>query len=104
VHISQALNDEFKVYLPNLIPQVLGVLHSDRSPKRQYVLICWNVIRIAIYVNHRAAQKVLHALEIFGNNLDDYLHLVIPAVVRLFEQADAPAQVRILGHHQKKFT
>eukprot|EP00026_Physarum_polycephalum_P000091 Phypoly_transcript_00091.p1 GENE.Phypoly_transcript_00091~~Phypoly_transcript_00091.p1 ORF type:complete len:2307 (+),score=451.47 Phypoly_transcript_00091:133-7053(+) len=77
--ISQALNDEFKVYLPNLIPQVLGVLHTDRSPKRL------------------AAQKVLHALEIFGNNLDDFLHLVIPAIVRLFEQVDTPPNVRILA-------
>lgn len=34
--ISLALNDEFKVFLPNLIPQMLNVLHSDRTAKRQY--------------------------------------------------------------------
>jgi FKBP12-rapamycin complex-associated protein len=38
---------------------------------------------------------VLRALEVFANNLSDYLHLVIPAVVRLFDQVDAPANVRI---------
>lgn len=142
MNISQALNDEFKVYLPNLIPQVLGVLHSDRSPKRQYVEGEWGEENEGDYGNFflilllpsqrgcgpfgaksascawgrrgkkrkrkgekkkrkktncecRAAQKVLHALEIFGNNLDDYLHLVIPAVVRLFEHVDTPTNVRI---------
>ncbi|GAM22047.1 hypothetical protein SAMD00019534_052220 [Acytostelium subglobosum LB1] len=77
--ISSALNDEFKVYLPNLIPQMLNVLHTDRSPKRQ------------------PTSKVLKALEVFGTNLDDYLHLVIPAVVKLFEQVDVTTQVRILA-------
>eukprot|EP01132_Coremiostelium_polycephalum_P005602 gene5602-6970_t len=77
--ISAALNDEFKVYLPNLIPQMLNVLHTDRSQKRQ------------------PTSKVLRALEVFGTNLDDYLHLVIPAVVKLFEQVDVTPQVRILA-------
>eukprot|EP01133_Synstelium_polycarpum_P000171 gene171-204_t len=77
--ISSALNDEFKVYLPNLIPQMLNVLHTDRSLKRQ------------------PTSKVLKALEVFGTNLDDYLHLVIPAVVKLFEQVDVTTQVRILA-------
>eukprot|EP00002_Diphylleia_rotans_P028068 TRINITY_DN5657_c0_g1_i3.p1 TRINITY_DN5657_c0_g1~~TRINITY_DN5657_c0_g1_i3.p1 ORF type:complete len:1876 (-),score=390.71 TRINITY_DN5657_c0_g1_i3:1816-7443(-) len=75
--ISLALNDEFKVYLPDLIPMMLNVLHTDRSERRS------------------ATQKVLHAFEVFGANLDDYLHLVIPAVVRLFEQVDAPVNVRL---------
>ncbi|EGC32838.1 protein kinase, atypical group [Dictyostelium purpureum] len=77
--ISSALNDEFKVYLPNLIPQMLNVLHTDRNNKRP------------------ATIKVLKALEVFGTNLDDYLHLVIPAVVKLFEQVDVTSQVRILA-------
>ncbi|EGG15157.1 protein kinase [Cavenderia fasciculata] len=77
--ISTALNDEFKVYLPNLIPQMLNVLHTDRSPKRL------------------PTTKVLKALEVFGTNLDDYLHLVIPAVVKLFEQVDVTTQVRTLA-------
>eukprot|EP00003_Mantamonas_plastica_P010783 TRINITY_DN2025_c0_g1_i1.p1 TRINITY_DN2025_c0_g1~~TRINITY_DN2025_c0_g1_i1.p1 ORF type:complete len:2240 (+),score=782.23 TRINITY_DN2025_c0_g1_i1:702-7421(+) len=75
--ISNALKDEFKVYLPNLIPQMLTVLLNDRSEKHQPTL------------------RVLRALETFGNNLEDYLHLVIPAVVKLVEQVDAPLNVRL---------
>jgi len=36
-------------------------------------------------------------MEIFGSNLDDYLHLVVPAVVKFFEQVDAPPVVRALA-------
>jgi FKBP12-rapamycin complex-associated protein len=71
-----ALNDEFKCYLPELIPQMLHVLHTDRSPERL------------------PTQKVLRAIEVFGATLDDYLHLVVPAVVRLLEQVDIAATAR----------
>ena len=37
---------------------------------------------------------MLKTLETFDMNLDDYLHLVIPAVVRLIEQAEAALQLR----------
>jgi len=77
--ISMALNDEFKVFLPELIPQMLNVLHTDRSPERG------------------PTRNILHAFEVFGTNLDDYLHLIIPAVVKLFEQVDASIKVRKLA-------
>lgn len=70
------MNDEFKTYLPTLIPQLLNVLHSDRTVERL------------------PTQKVLTALEVFGTALDDYLHLVIPAVVRLLEQLDISRAAR----------
>jgi len=74
--VSRALADEFKTHLPALIPSLLNVLSSDRSDQRA------------------AAMRVLRALEALGSNLDDYLYLVVPAVVRLAEQADAPLNVR----------
>lgn len=33
------------------------------------------------------------ALQKFGSNLDEYLHLVLPPVVRLFDAADCPTGV-----------
>lgn len=75
--MSNALNEEFKPYLPELIPQLLNVLQVDLlSP-------------------HRTAIKVLHAFEVFGRHLDDYLYLVIPAIVRLFEHPDASEELRL---------
>jgi FKBP12-rapamycin complex-associated protein len=77
--ISVALAEEFKVYLPDLIPSLLLILHTDRTDHRRHV------------------QKVLHALEVFNTTVDDYLHLIVPAVVRLFEQVDVPMNVRALA-------
>ncbi len=59
---------------------MLNVLHTDRTKERS------------------PTQNILHALEVLGTNLDDYLHLIIPAVVKLVEQADViDSQVRILA-------
>jgi FKBP12-rapamycin complex-associated protein len=74
--VARSLGDEFKPYLSDFIPRLLTVLHSDKSPDR------------------RAALKVLKTLEVFGTILEEYLHLVIPGIVRLFERIDSPAPSR----------
>ncbi|KAI9000239.1 armadillo-type protein [Gaertneriomyces semiglobifer] len=77
--IAVALDGEFKVYLPTLLPQMLQILEADTSERRQ------------------PTQKVLHAMVVFGSNLEEYLHLVVPVVVRLFEKLDIPLHVRKLA-------
>ncbi|XP_066992513.2 serine/threonine-protein kinase mTOR isoform X2 [Anabrus simplex] len=74
-HIAIALGAEFKIYLPQLMPQILRVLMHDTSKDRH------------------VTSKLLLALQKFGNNLDDYLHLVLPPIVRLFDAADCPVPV-----------
>lgn len=83
--ISMALNDEFKVYLPELIPQMLVALNSDYTKEKG------------------PTRCVLHALEVFGTTLEDYLHLVIPAVVKLFEQVDMSMVVCYRNNFRKIF-
>ncbi len=75
--ISLALSDEFKPYLLNILPQLLQVFFTDTNPNRV------------------ATSKVLHALEVFGTSLDDYLHLVIPVIVKLCELPDTPVRLQI---------
>jgi FKBP12-rapamycin complex-associated protein len=51
--------------------------------------------------NFSAVPSVLHALEAFGSAVDEHLHLMLPALVRLFRPGVAPvptairAQVRV---------
>ncbi|XP_013416422.1 serine/threonine-protein kinase mTOR-like [Lingula anatina] len=71
-----ALGTEFKIYLPQIVPQMLKVFMHDSSPGRQ------------------VTGKLLNAMQMFGPNLDDYLHLLLPPVVRLFDSADVPIPVR----------
>lgn len=74
-HIAVALGAEFKVYLPKLMPQILRVLNHDTSKDR------------------RVTKDLLEALRKFGNNLDDYMHLIIPPVVKLFDDPNCPTAV-----------
>lgn len=73
--IAVALGAEFKIYLPQLIPHILRVLTPDCSKDENVVL------------------KMLSALQKFGSTLDEYLHLVLPAIVRLFDAPDCPIAV-----------
>lgn len=74
---SFTFGDEFKVYLPVLIPKLLSVLHPDNAD------LC---------------PRILRNLEIIGINLDDYLHLITPAVMKLISQMENDtAEVRKLA-------
>ncbi|GBP30106.1 hypothetical protein EVAR_94949_1 [Eumeta japonica] len=78
-HIAVALGSEFKIYLPQIMPQILKILCHDVS-KDLFV-----------------TEKLLLVLQKFEDNLDDYIHLVIPAIVKLFEAKDCPHSVAKLA-------
>ena len=42
----------------------------------------------------QTSQQVLHAFEVFGANLDEHLHLVIPELVQLFNVTDTGTPFR----------
>ncbi|KAK0644594.1 armadillo-type protein [Cercophora newfieldiana] len=73
--IARSLEGEFKIYLASLLPMMLGVLDKDLSTKRQ------------------PSEKIFHALLVFGSSAEEYMHLIIPVLVRLF---DTPAQPTFL--------
>lgn len=75
--IAVALGCEFKIYLSQLMPQILRVLTHDLSKDR--------IVTV----------KLLQALQRFGNNLDEYLHLVLPPIVKLFDPTDVPLPVAV---------
>ncbi|KAI8098676.1 armadillo-type protein [Halteromyces radiatus] len=74
--IAKALDGELKVYLPRLLPHMLQIFDGDLSERRQPTI------------------RVLHAFVVFGANIEEYMHLVIPAIVKFFEKPDAPIAVR----------
>ena len=76
--ISSALKDEFKTYLPDLLPQILDAIQYPITPQTVEV-----------------TSKVLTALERFGTQLNDYIHMVLPAVVRVFESESSPTEVKV---------
>ncbi len=64
--IADALNDEIGDALVWMMPKMLRVLANDSSP------------------NNQATLRIFHAFESFGTLLDDYMHLIIPAIVSHF--------------------
>ncbi|KAL2022046.1 hypothetical protein VTK56DRAFT_6286 [Thermocarpiscus australiensis] len=73
--IARSLEGEFKIYLAGLLPLMLGVLEKDTSTKRQ------------------PTEKIFHAFLVFGSSAEEYMHLIVPVLVRLF---DNPAQPMFL--------
>ncbi|KAG7693019.1 hypothetical protein KL933_004170 [Ogataea haglerorum] len=68
--VSKALDDEFKIYMFQVITIFLDVLDKDDSPRKMSTL------------------RVLKAFTVFGSNVEPYMHLVIPQVVKLFESPE----------------
>lgn len=74
--ISRSLEGEFKIYLAGLLPLMLGVLDKDVTAKRT------------------PSERVLHAFLVFGASAEEYMHLIIPVIVRTFEKQGQPAFIR----------
>ncbi|KJX99355.1 phosphatidylinositol 3-kinase like protein [Zymoseptoria brevis] len=70
--IARSLEGEFKVYLANVLPLMLGVLDADNRTES----------------GRAACQRVLHAFLVFGASAEEYMHLIIPVIVRMFDTAD----------------
>ncbi|XP_004292060.1 PREDICTED: serine/threonine-protein kinase TOR [Fragaria vesca subsp. vesca] len=71
-----ALNDEFRTYLHDILPCCIQVLSdAERCNNYTYVL------------------DILHTLEVFGGTLDEHMHLLLPALIRLFK-VDASVEIR----------
>jgi len=74
--IARSLEGEFKLYLAQLLPLMLQVLESD------------NTTRVM------PTEKVLHAFLVFGPNSEEYMHLIIPVIVRMFDKPSQPISTR----------
>lgn len=78
--IARALGGEFKIYVPQLLPLVLQAFEGDG----------------AVSDSRRSSTqiRVLKTFGVFGTNLEEYLQLVLPSVVRSFERPENSVAVR----------
>ncbi|KAG5419194.1 TOR1 [Candida metapsilosis] len=65
--ISRALEGEFKMYLPGVLTLLLGVFDDDKSAKKVSSL------------------HVLKSFVILGQNIEEYVDIIVPTVVKMFE-------------------
>ena len=74
--MARALEDEFKPFLPTLIPLMLQTFEADSSAGRQ------------------TTRAVLQTLVTFGPNIEEYMHLVLPVIVDTVERNEVPTFLR----------
>ncbi|KAF9582493.1 phosphatidylinositol kinase- protein kinase tor1, partial [Lunasporangiospora selenospora] len=71
-----SLEGEFKTYMPKLFRSMLAVLDTDATE------------------SHGPSFRVLQALVKLGPSIEDYLHLIIPQLVKTLERTDIPMNLR----------
>lgn len=89
--LAVALDVEFKSYIPQLLGDILQIFDDDTSDRRQ------------------PSHRVLQVLPVFGLNLEEFLHLIIPALMKLCDRGDVPfglkkAAIATLGSLTKKIS
>ncbi len=74
--LSKSLNGEFRPCISRILPLMLEVLEKDNSLRRT------------------ATEKVLHTILVFGPSSEEFIHLIIPALVRMFQTQLNPVGIR----------
>ncbi len=67
--LGKAVDTEFKPYLSEVLPPMLRIFDGETSEKKS-----------------NAQMKVFDAFLTFGSNVEEYLHLIIPVVVKAYER------------------
>ncbi|KAK0489036.1 phosphatidylinositol 3-kinase [Armillaria novae-zelandiae] len=75
--LSKALNAEFKPFLPSVLPLVLKVFDGELNDKRT-----------------NTQMKIFDAFQTFGANIEEYLHLIIPLIVKSYDRLDGTMPLR----------
>ncbi|KAK5075469.1 phosphatidylinositol kinase-related protein kinase tor1 [Lithohypha guttulata] len=65
--ISKSLEGEFKKWLADLLPLMLGIIENDNDPRRD------------------SSIRILHTFLVFGSSGEEYMHMIVPAVVSIAE-------------------
>ena len=74
--IARSLEGEFKIYLAQVLPMLLAVLEDDRTPNRQ------------------PSERVFRAFLVFGSSAEEYMHLIVPVIVKIFDNPRQPQHIR----------
>lgn len=74
--VSRGLEGEFKKYLAGLVPLMLDTLDKDNTPRRQ------------------PTERILHTFLVFGSSGEEYMHLIVPAIVKVFDKPQNPSSIR----------
>ncbi|KAH7096384.1 atypical/PIKK/FRAP protein kinase [Auriculariales sp. MPI-PUGE-AT-0066] len=75
--VAQALDTEFRPFLPSIVPLMLDVFDEEQSSRSEAAQI--HILKAIVYI---------------GNNIEDYLHLVVPAICKPLNSSEAQPPVK----------
>lgn len=75
--LGKALDAEFRPFLPSILPRLLKVFDGELTEKRVSTQV-----------------KVFQAFLTFGANIEEYMHLVIPVIVKTYERPEVRMDLR----------
>jgi serine/threonine-protein kinase mTOR len=75
--LANALDAEFRPFLPVILPRLLQVFEGEPTDSRIPTRI-----------------KVFQAFTTFGSNMEEYVHLIIPVIIKSFERPDGSILLR----------
>ncbi|KAI1796782.1 atypical/PIKK/FRAP protein kinase [Ganoderma leucocontextum] len=80
--LGKALDAEFKPFIPMILPPILKVFEPELNDKTS-----------------NTQMKIFDAFITFGANIEEYLQLVIPLIVKTYERPDASTALRKKAIH-----
>lgn len=86
--LSRSLEGEFSGSVVKILPLMLAVLEKDatREDNKGEKKVDREVLR--------SQERILHTLLVFGTGAEFYMHLIIPMLVRKFQNSNNPLQIR----------
>ncbi|KAG0047331.1 phosphatidylinositol kinase- protein kinase tor1 [Gryganskiella cystojenkinii] len=100
--IALCLDGEYKSYMPKFLRSMMAILEADLSSERQqqhhhHHHHHQQSSKSQHQHNHHhgnASFRVLQALVKLGSNIEEYMHMIIPLLVKTFERPEAPLNLR----------
>ena len=77
--LSRALGSEFRGRVTRLLPLMLDVIRNDTSVRRQ------------------PSERILQIIIVFGQSAEEHMHLILPALIDIFQSQAHPLNIRKLA-------
>ncbi|EGG01362.1 uncharacterized protein MELLADRAFT_117828 [Melampsora larici-populina 98AG31] len=99
--IAIALESEFRTYLPTLLPLLIDSFdYSNTGSIMSSIALAGTVGPASESASNYLEKKyqtlhhILKAFQTFGNNLEDYVQLVLPCLIKTIEKPELPLSLR----------
>ncbi|KAI8925792.1 armadillo-type protein [Entophlyctis helioformis] len=99
-----ALVSIVKLHLRNYVGDVMVIIQENWNTSSsiqnaalslvELTAVLWRLLDTDATDKRQTSIRVLKVLAFLGSNLDEYLHLAVPAIVRVFERTDNPGPLR----------